>query len=146
MAQPGSIYAVTVDYGKSVEEMVKLGLYDWSNHDITSEHFPAKWTGQTDLAIELVHFNRYIGTNDALKELNRMGYRPAELHELLAFGEKYPDVQREFPVVALGSVWQRPYGYRYVPCLYWFGSKRRLYLRWSGRDWGDICRFAAVRK
>lgn len=31
-----------------------------------------------------------------------MGYRLAELHELLAFGKRYPGVQRKFPIIAFG--------------------------------------------
>lgn len=142
----GKIYSVSVDYGMSVEELIKLGLYDWANSDITSKHFPTQRTGKQEVVIELIHFNRSIGSEEALRELDKMGYRPAELHELLAFGAKYPNIQREFPVIALGSVWQCPLGRRRVPFLYWGGSGRELRLRWFGDDWHVRCRFAAVRK
>ena len=139
-------YPLSVNYGMSVEDAVKLGRYDWANSDITSRNFPTKRTGKADLTIKFMQFNRAISTEDALRELDRMGYRPAELHEILAFGEKYPDVQREFPIVALGSVWQGRDGGRGVPCLSRSGSGRVLHLDWIGDDWNGICRFAAVRK
>ena len=139
-------YPVSVNYDTTVEEMVRLGHYDWSNSDVTSKHFPTKRTGTADLVIELVHVNRDISTKDAQKELDRMGFRPAELHELLAFGAKYPEVQREFPILALGSVWQDLDDDRRYACLHGVGSERGLYLRWFGGDWDDVCRFAAVRK
>ena len=142
----GNAYPVAVDYGKSVEEMVKSGRYDRANRDIASEHFPTKRTRKTESEVELVHLKRRVSTDEALEELDRMGCRPAELRELLAFGEKYPDVQREFPVVALGSVWQDPGGYRNIPYLYRDGSNRDLLLYWVGDDWSELCRFAAVRK
>jgi len=142
----GTVYLLSVNYRRSVEDAVKAGRYDWTKSDITSRNFPTKRKGTAEVAVELVHFNRSISTDEALSELDRMGYRPAELHELLAFGEKYPEVQREFPVVALGSVWQYRYGDRRVPYLFRLGSERYLNLYWFGDDGGGVFRFAAVRK
>ncbi len=142
----GNIYPISVNYDLSVEAAVKLGRYDWTNSDIADKNFPTTRTGKAEVAVELIHFNRVISIKDALSELDKMGYRPAELHELLALGEKYPDVQREFPIVALGSVWQDLFGDRYVPYLDRHGSKRDLYLNWIEVDWNEFFRFAAVRK
>jgi hypothetical protein len=143
---PSNLYTIAVDYGMKVEDAVKLGKYDWVNDDVTQKNFPTKGKGKTELTLELVHFDRNISSEEALKELDRMGYRPAELMELLAFGEKYPEIQREFPIVALASVWQGPRGSRSVPCLCRFGSGRGLDLIWIGDDWSGFWRFAAVRK
>ncbi len=144
--ESNNIYTVSVDYGMSVEELVHLGCYDWSNSDITSRHFPTQRTGKAEVAIELIRFGRAIGSCEALRELGKMGYRPAEIHEFLAFGAKYPNIQWEFPVVALGSVWRSPSGDCYVPYLHRCGSERRLHLRWFGGGWHRPCRFAVVRK
>ena len=141
-----TLFTVTVDYSKTIEDMVKSGRYDWFNDNITSKNFPTKRAGKTEIIVELVHFNRNIGTDEALKKLDRMGYRPVELHELLAFGEKYPEIQREFPIVALGSVWRDSCGYRALPWLGGRGSRRHLDLSWRAHDWSELCRFAAVRK
>jgi len=145
-AKAGNTYHLSVDYGRNVEDGVKVGRYDWANADITSRNFPTKRKGTVEVAVELVHFNRYVSTDEALRELDKMGYRPAELHELLAFGEKYPEVQREFQIVALGSVWRYRDGDRYVPYLYGDGSGRGLYMGWIEDDWYVVYRFAAVRK
>jgi hypothetical protein len=143
----GNTYPLSVDYGRSVEDGVKAGRYDWVNPDITSKNFPTKRKGTAKVAVELIRFNRYISTDEALRELNRMGYRPAKLHVLLAFGEKYQEFQREFPVVALGSVWRRGWsGYRSIPCLNKLGSERSMELELFVGDWSEVCRFMAVRK
>ena len=139
-------YPIFVNYGRTLEEMVLIGEYDWSNADITSVNFPTKTTGQADLIIELTHFNRSISTEDALKELDRMGYRPTELHELLAFGARYPEIQREFPVVALGSVWQESNCRPFCVHLHGHSWERRLILGLIDGNWLDVCRFAVVRK
>ena len=139
-------YPLSVDYGRSVEDGVRAGRYDWANSDITSCNFLTKRKGMAEISVEIINFARYISTDGVLRELDRMGYRPAELHELLAFGEKYPDVQREFPIVALGSVWRHRYGDRGVPYLRRHGSGRPLNLHWVEDGWREFCRFAAVRK
>jgi len=77
-----------------------------------------------------------------------MNLRPATLPELLAFGAKYPDKQKEFPIMALGSVWIDPDGDRRVHSLGWVEGERELHLGWDkpGYVWGDYCRFLAVSK
>jgi len=142
----GNTYPLSVDYDLSVENAVKLGQYNWTNGDITGKNFPTTRTGKVEVVVELIRFNCAISTKDAQRELDQRGYRPAELHELLAFGEKYPELQRQFPIVALGSVWRGRRGYRYVPCLDGDGSERSLDLDWIGGDWYEVYRFAAVRK
>ncbi len=137
-------YPVVVDYGKSVEEMVRLGKYSWSDGGITSKKFPTKRTGKEEIQIVLVHFDQFISTEEAIKELDEMGFRPAELRELLAFGEKYPNIQRKFPVVALGSVRQRPDDRCYVQYLSKIGCERDLILDLGWDIWREPCRFAAV--
>lgn len=141
-----NVYRLTVNYDQSVEKAIKAGRYDWTNNDITSKNFPTKRSGTAEVDIELIHFNRDMNTDEVLAELDKRGLRPAELHELLKLGEKYPDLQREFPIIALGSVWQSSGGDRYCPCIYRDGSKLYLDLIWIGSRWGGRCHFAALRK
>ena len=105
-----------------------------------------KGEGKVDLEIVLVHFNRDISSEDALKEMDALGLRPAKIEEPLAFGETHPDIQREFPIIALGSVWRGRNGDRGVPFLVGWGGRRGLRLDWFEVGWIGRCRFAAVRK
>jgi hypothetical protein len=141
-----SIYSVLVNYDRSVEEGIRAGHYDWSNSNITSSNFPSTRKGAVGENIHLVHFNKVMSTDAVLAELDKMGLRPAELQHSLAFGEKYPEVQREFPVIFLGSVWRSPNGDRHCPYLGRGGAGRWLGLRWLFRDWYEYSRFADVRK
>ena len=59
--------------------------------------------------------------------------------------EKYPDEQRKYPIVALGSG-AHVHGGRRVAYLWDDDDSRNLYLYWIGGDWDDHCRFLAVRK
>ncbi len=139
-------YLVTVNYDLSVKDAIVAGHYDWKNDDITGKNFPSKRTGTADLEIALVKFDDAMSSEDVLRELDKQGLRAAELPELLAFAEKYSDVQREFPVVALGSVWQDSGGGRDVPYLVRDADRRLLFLNWFVNDWVSDYRFAAVRK
>jgi len=141
-----AVYPVTVDYGLSLAEMIKVGKYDWVNDLITAKHFPFTGEGMVELKVQLVHFKRRIESDDAIKEMDGMGLRPLALSELLAFGAKFPEVQREFPIIALGSVWPYRDGDRYIPGLWEDDHERSLSLRWFGSGWDEDCRFAAVRK
>jgi len=141
-----SVYSATVDYGKSVEEMVVAGNYDWKNKDINSKNFPVSGEGTVNVNFELIHLNKGVSSEDALTHLEENGMRPPTIEELLVFGSSYPEIQREFPVICLGSSWVSPGGDRDVPYLSRDGSERGLSLGWFGGDWDECCRFLAVRK
>jgi hypothetical protein len=133
-----------INRGLSLREMVEAGHYDWVNDDITAERFPIKGSGSVETSFELVHFNRNIESDEAVKEMAKRGLRPADLAELLAFGAAFPEEQRKYPIVELGSV-ARIGGSRYVACLYRDDSRRSLsLLRWGG-SWDADYRFLAVR-
>lgn len=146
LAKLTKTFMVTVDYARGLPEMIKAGKYDYANDDITAEHFPIVGEGKQGLEILLVHFGKDMESNDVLSELGKLGLRPATLPELLAFGETHPEIQREFPIIALGSVWQNRDGSRHVPYLGGWCGGRELFLIWFGDRWSGDCRFAAVRK
>ena len=138
-------YKVLVDYGQTLQQMVANGKYDYANSDITSGNFPMTGNGKQEVVVELVHFNRYISSDEVLKELDRFGYRAATAEKLRAFGAAYPEKQREFPIVALGTV-RLLGGGRRVLCLWRGRSGRDLGLCWFEDGWYDDYRFLAVRK
>lgn len=141
-----NVIQVLVDYGRSVEDAVMAGKYNWTNENITSKNFPTEQSGKTETIIKLVHFNKVMSTDAVLRAFDEQNLRPATLPELLAIGEQYPELQREFPIVELGSVWVGPGGYRDVACLSRGGAERGLDRDWCGGGWIGGCRFAAVSK
>ncbi|MFZ2201786.1 MAG: hypothetical protein WAV56_00125 [Microgenomates group bacterium] len=139
-------YSVLVDYGQTVERLIRDGSYDWVNDDITSRNFPSSERGNAQIDIFLLNFDRNISSEDAIREMDTQGLRPATLKELLALGATHTNLQRENPIVALGSEWRNPDGDRGVPDLIRGGSVRGLSLGWFVGDWFPGWRFAAVRK
>lgn len=139
-------YKVVVDYTKTLAEMISVGNYDWVNSDITNDHFPVKGEGKQEQELVLFHFNRAISSDDAMKKMEEDGYKPAVIEELLALGESQPELQRQFPIVALGSVWRDSDGGRRVPSLDWCDAERDLDLSAFELDWREDYRFLARRK
>jgi len=139
-------FKVVVDYSRSLAEMIQSGKYEWVKPDITDKHFPIQGQGQVELDIELVHYGKFMQSDEIIQDLDNRGLRPATLPELLAFGVKYPEKQREFPIVALGSLWRAWDGFHYVAYLYDSGSGRGLDRGIWAAGWGSGYRFAALRK
>jgi len=138
-------FIIEVIYGLAFEAMVAAGHYDHRNPDITEEHFPTLKRGTVKYEAVLVHLNRNASTDEAKAEIERRGLIPASLTELLAFGVKYPDEQRKYPIVAIGQAW-RVLDYSYFPCLWDDGRGRCLNLRHVGVGWFGFCLFLALRE
>lgn len=107
--------------------------------------FPVSGGEMVVVDAKLFHFNCTMTSDAVERELEAAGYRSAVFAELLAFGAEYPEVQRQFPVIALGSVAEAD-GVRCVPVLGKDGTARTLFRIRCDSDWFDACRFLAVRK
>lgn len=144
-----SFYSLVVDYSRSVVDGIRAGCYDYTNPDIAACHFPTEKSGVHEVTVELLCLDTdalNVLTEEVQAEMETRGLRLADFHELLAFGEKHPEIQREFPIVALGSAWQCRDNRRLVPFLDRYGAGRRLDLYWIEYGWNGVCRFLAVRK
>ncbi len=150
---PAMPYEATVDMphlreqaGEGYQNLKKNFGFDWVNGDINPETFPLEGNGLfLNLGFTFVHLNRNATSDEALAAMEREGLRPATFAELLAFSLKYPELQRQFPIVALGSS-ALIRGDRRVPYLDGHSRVRNLRLNWVGRAWNADCRFLAVRK
>ena len=145
---PRMNFQLCVNYAQSLSEMIAAGRYDWSNIGIIEKNFPrTKQAGIEDISLHLFRFGRPLLTDEVIHELDRAGFRPATLEELLALGARKPDLQRGFLIIALGSVWEDPYGDLTAPYLRSYGVGRQLNLGdIASIRWDNSCRFAAVRK
>ena len=138
-------YTVTVDYSKSVTELVKEGKYDWANDSITTSNFPSKEKGSKRVEITLFKFKENITSKEVVKKMKAKGYRPATIKELLTLGVNKPDLQRGNWIVALGSKWLGSFGDVHVPNLGGAESDRTLCLPWWRGGWNSDWQFACVQ-
>lgn len=138
-------FKIIVNYQRSLQQMIKAGKYDWVNDNITSEHFLVKGEGKQELTITLFHFNKSMTSDEVKTEMEKQDFRPANIEDLLSLGEKCPDLQKKFPIIALGSVWRTSGGHG-ASYLGWSCVRRHLDLYWLETDWDADWRFAALRK
>ena len=145
------IIFLPVDYNMSLDQMIAAGKYDWKNSDLNAKNFPITGEGIQEFELELVHPNCNISSENATKEMEKDSdpenpWFAAKTEHLLAFGAAFPELQRKFPIVALGSVAEIPGGLR-VPCLHGDDSQRFLYhLCCSGDVFASCHRFLRVRR
>jgi hypothetical protein len=139
---------LTVDRGQSFEAMIAAGHYDWINHDITSDRFPIRDSNTARVEINIFIFDRCISSVDVVEAITGADtahpWEPANIGHLLCFGASNPEEQRNYPIIALGSVVEVR-GDRYVPYLVRHGPTRALRLSWWDSDWYRDYRFLAVR-
>jgi hypothetical protein len=96
-------YSFSVDYGRSVEDSLHAGSYNWVYYQVNATNFPSAESGQAPLSAVLVDVASADAVNRIISAQANAGRRPATLKELLAFGEAYPEIQAKLPVIALGS-------------------------------------------
>lgn len=121
-----------------LSQLIADQKFDWVNLDITDDLFPAP--KEIGIDFKLFHFDKYIFSENAVKKMEKDGYRAANIYELLIWKEW----NNKDWIVALGSVPEAD-GIRYVPALLRYDSGRGLNLRWWGLGWSARYRFLGVR-
>ena len=68
--------------------------------------------------VRLLVFDAELTDQEAIAKIDEAGYQPAQWPELLALGAEYPDLQKNYIIYALGSVWEEfPDGFKRYPYL-----------------------------
>lgn len=143
---PFPSYMVTVNYNKTVNQLVKDGKYDWSNSDISDSHFPLNKKGEEQVEIFIVSIDHRMSDPEVTQFINSLGLQDVNVKEELSLGVQFPDLQRKDPIVGRGSTWRDSDGDVYVPCLYGSESCRGLNLFDLGGGWDSAWQFACKRK
>ena len=138
-----NVYPVEIDYSDTFKQRLDAGRYDQKGHGITKSNFSVKGDGKIWRDLRLVCYNKHMSNDSVLAAIEAQGYRPATIEELLAFGVSYPEVQLEFPILALGSTW---YSFSescyFAPCLCGGdNNKRCLFLFATNRIWDNSWHF-----
>jgi hypothetical protein len=129
------------------KQRVQSGNYRWVATDLTEEHFPVTPDQIGNWQWRLFLFRSGVLSEEAVSLMRGEGYDAAQIGHTLAFGEKYPDEQRKYTIVGLGSfVMIR--GRHQVPVL-WFDSPGTEAREIGLRDfdcWSQHVRFLGVRR
>ncbi|OIO06933.1 hypothetical protein COX68_03480 [Candidatus Falkowbacteria bacterium CG_4_10_14_0_2_um_filter_41_15] len=142
-------YKISVDYTKTVKKMIAVGKYPWLDNSVNAQNFPlpAKLVGKiVTVSVRTCYFTGDVESDEAIKEINKKGYRLATLSELLAFGAAHSELQKQFSIVALGSVWERTEDSLFAPFLGLHEGGRAIRLHSLSKDWHLGWRFLVVPK
>lgn len=114
-------YCFRVDYSMSRAEMIAAaelrGVHGVDEHWISVHPFPIDGVGVVEKCAVLVRPGDVDGDEKARRDLEALGLRPGTMVELLAFGAEYPEVQRRWWVMELGTVLEPHSGGDFVGCL-----------------------------
>jgi len=136
---------LTIEADLSFEERIKRGHYGWRNSNLTEKRFPVTAEQVGDWEWKIFHFDRDISSEEAIRLMKEDGYDAGQIGHILVFGEKYPEEQRKFPIIGLGSVAEVDPD-RCVPGLWCVDGRSELFLRWFDGVWLRRCRFLGVRR
>ncbi|MFA6042397.1 MAG: hypothetical protein WCV85_06615 [Patescibacteria group bacterium] len=93
-----------VNMNRSIGQYIAAGKYGNVDPEIHEVNFPRTGGGTHSITLKLVQFDTECGDADDVRWLlEKCGYRPANLQELLAFGEQRK-ILCERPIFALNSV------------------------------------------
>ena len=143
---PAGYCEVSVYYSRPLEEFVDAGKYDFHESVSVLSKFNPRKNGREDVRIELICLGRIAKSGEVFAEISKRKMRPANFYEILAIGEKFPEIQKRFPIVALDSVLIGDNGEKCVPALWGLNGLRGLNVFSMDTEWGANHHFAAVCK
>jgi len=100
----GDFVPVMVDCSLTFAEMVAAGNYDSVDRCVTPDNFSAVNSWKREVGLTLEPLGRVAVVGEVFDRLIRRPLiTPAGPEEILAFGAKFPEIQRCFPVIAFGA-------------------------------------------
>jgi hypothetical protein len=145
-------YPVVVPYrgDTTISELIFAGKYVDVHPHLTDSRFPNVREGiDESISVELLQFpwaqSHGIGLSGVQQRIQTFGFRTLAAAELLAIGAKYPILQYQYALVALGQAWTPSPDASFVVSLHGTHKRRRVDLQRIGYSWGDRFVIPAVR-
>jgi len=149
-------YLVSVDYDMSIEEATKQAGMNVDNQISRrdepfslNEIFSIQKDGKAKIVLEIFNPNDSWSVDAVLEELDRYNRRAADLQEVIALVNCYPEMykhQEVTSIVALGSVYEHSTRGQWIPVVYLRSSG--FYLGFCPRDMvlNDLHHIPVIRK
>ncbi len=96
-------YYVSCSGSPTVSQLTKKSGLKIAHSGVYEKLRNKKMSDQPDIELFLVHLNRIVGLDGVLFVLSALGFESSNWAHLILFGSMFPDVQKEFPVFALGT-------------------------------------------
>lgn len=139
-------FVLNLVYNRSLKEKIFVGNYDFCNYDINEKNLTAQELSDQEqkLLVRLFSFNQRISSREAILQMKHKRRRPAILDDLIFFELEYPELCKEVPIIALGSIVRDIFGVNSVPQFLLDKSGRNLYLDLFERRWEEGDKFLAI--
>ncbi|KKW43171.1 MAG: hypothetical protein UY93_C0004G0023 [Parcubacteria group bacterium GW2011_GWA1_56_13] len=138
-----------VDYEQSLQMMLMAGHYDLKFGDFPPRLFPLEGKGRVEFEARYFSFEGRMSTQSVVEWIahgNGIGFwSPARVEHLFSHGAAFPNEQRKFSIVGLGSI-VNTNSKNYAPVLHGSSFERVVALGWCDNDWPADIRFLAVRR
>jgi len=147
-------FELTVDYSRTLVRIIDDGKYYYVNSIITEKNFPRPVeviSHKITVHTKVFKFNGGVSNSEIISIMEKAGYRPATLNEILALVELAEVETRlwdAFPVVAVGSIWRDHRGFQYAPTIEISSNMRYLSInryRLFNRGWSSYWKFLAIK-
>jgi len=142
---PSGGYPITIDHDQPIALLIQNCHFSNTDLDIFCGYnlWPNK-NGIENVKIFVIRFDKVLNAHEVSDELDRLGLRPANLKEILAFSLINPDIQRNNLIVGLGSTLLNSKNVICVPYLSGNVAQRKLSLTPWDHNWQTHWQFAAV--
>lgn len=138
-----------VDYGQSLQMMLMAGHYDLKFGDFPPQLFPLEGKGRVEFEARYFSFKRRMSIQSAMEWIPRENkvnlWSPARIEHVFSHGAVFPNEQRKFSIVGLGSI-ARINEKNYAPVLHGSSFERVVALGWCDNDWPAGTHFLAVHR
>ncbi len=115
-------------------DLIACGEYDAVHPKFTIENFPHDQTESETRELHVVAFGVEMRLEEVFTQLEKRELRPATLVELLSIGAEQPNLQRNHPILALGSYCRGLSSSPDYPVLEEIEGQRTLNLRWYNAE------------
>jgi len=137
-------FVFTVYYNGTIEG--QFGRYR-RDDKLTDTFFRRKNAGQySERKAYLVPFGFWVPGKKVIKAIEALDLRPADMWEVLAFGNAHPRIPRKFRVIAPGAANYERSREPSFGCIVDDGKDPKASIWWEGRGTPENDRFLAVQK
>ncbi len=114
-----------VDANQGFNQLKKLGVYDFIDPNLNEKNFSIANKTNRNVKAGILNFGKTVTYAESVSVLEKLFLSSMVTEEILTLGIKYPDLQRQHSIVALGSYFEDFHQQFRIPLLSSDGPRRK---------------------
>ena len=139
-----SVFDVVMNYASLSSDLIAVGRHNVVDEEIRHRNFPLVGRGVKTIRVRLYSFSKVISGPAVLGYFKARNIRAAKSEELFAFTAQHPEMEKAYPLVALGNPWRVEDDTVRVTCAMEVDGVRRLETILLEHKFDPIYRFLGV--